>query len=285
VHRAQSPAEALPVGAPVLALFTLPGASGEVLFVGTEGAGVQRCVGGTCTRFAGGSLATVDDEVTAVAALESPDLLLLGTPRGLILTRASDPSAGGPPGLVAGRRVLEGREVRQVVLSPASTPSLVKAWAATSEGLAELTVRVEAAFEPALAPVSVVLHGPPGIPDEDVLSVAVGPEGQVFAGTRRGFGSPGQPGPVLRDAPWHLPDDEVRALLFERQDAGSAQPRDVLWAGIKGGLVRYDVARDIVTLFSPAEGLLDGDVRALLKGPDGMRYAGTARGVAGYGGR
>ena len=45
VHRAQSPTEALPVGAPARALFTLRGTSGEVLFVGTKGAGVQRCQG------------------------------------------------------------------------------------------------------------------------------------------------------------------------------------------------------------------------------------------------
>jgi hypothetical protein len=281
VRRAQAASEVLPVGAPAVALFTLRATASEVLFVGTRGGGVLRCVGGACTRFTGGSLATVDDEVTSVAALESPDLLLLGTPRGLVLTRASDPSAGGRPGVTAGRRVLEGREVRQVVISPASTPSQVKAWAATSEGLAELTVRVEAGFEPALAPISVELHGPPGIPDEDVLSVAVGPEGQVFAGTRRGFGAPGRPGPLLREAPWHLPDEEIQALLFERQASGA---RDVLWAGTKEGLVRYDVTRDIVTLFGAGEGLPDADVRTLLKGPDGVRYFGTARGVASYGG-
>lgn len=281
VRRARTPSEVLPVGAPAVALFTLRSTEGEVLFVGTRGGGVLRCEDGACARFTGGSLATVDNEVTSVAALASPDLLLLGTPRGLILTRATDPSAGGHPGVAAGRRVLEGREVRQVVISPASTASQVKAWAATSAGLAELTVRVEAGFEPALAAVSVAIHRPPGIPDEDVLSVAVGPEGQVFAGTRRGFGAPGRPGPVLRDAPWHLPDEEVQTLLFERQASGT---RDVLWAGTRDGLVRYDVTRDIVTHFGTGEGLPHAGVRALLKGPDGVRYFGTERGVASYGG-
>ncbi|MBZ4422386.1 PKD domain-containing protein [Myxococcus sp. RHST-1-4] len=283
VFSTQPPSGTLSVSAPARALFTLRGTDGEVLFVGTDGGGVHRCVSGTCTRFTGGPLGAADDRVTSVAALESPDLLLLGTARGLVLSRASAPSAGGHPGTLVGRRLLEGREVRQVVLSPASTATQVKAWAATSDGLAELTVHVDDMFEPALASVAVVLHVAPAVPDEDVLSVTVGPEGQVFAGTRRGFSALGQPGPQLRDAPWELADEEVRTLLFERQtsDTGS---RDVLWAGTKGGLVRYDVASDIVTLFTPAEGLPSPEVHALVDGAHGARYIGTASGVASYSG-
>lgn len=281
VFSTQPLAGTLEVSAPARALFSLRGAAGEVLFVGTAGGGVHRCVGGTCARFTGGPLRAAEDRVTSVAALESPDLLLLGTDRGLVLTRASNPSAGGRPGTVVGRRLLEGREVRQVVLSPASTPTQVKAWAATSAGLAEVTVHVDAPFEPALASVMVVPHVPPEVPDVDVLSVAVGPEGQVFAGTRRGFSALGQPGPQLRDAPWGLPDEEVRTLLFERQPAGTST-RDVLWAGTRQGLVRYDVAADIVTLLTQVDGLPAAEVHALLAGPGGARYIGTGGGVALY---
>ena len=283
VFSAQPPSGTLSVSAPARALFSLSGTAGEVLFVGTEGGGVHRCVEGTCTRFAGGPLGAAEDEVTAVAALESPDLLLLGTERGLVLTRASNPSEGGRPGVIVGRRLLEGREVRQVAISPASTSTRVKAWAATATGLVELTVLVEAPFEPALASVTVVTHLPPEVPDEDVLSLAVGPEGQVFAGTRKGFSALGQPGPLLSEVPWELPDEEVRALLFERQPT-STGTRDVLWAGTREGLARYDVAADIVTLFREVEGLPDAEVRALLAGPGGVRYIGTAHGVASYAG-
>lgn len=281
VFSTQPPVGTLAVSAPALALATVRGTTGEVLFVGTDGGGVHRCVGSTCTRFKGGPLGGADDRVTAVAALESPDLLLLGTDQGLVLTRASNPSAGGRAGTIVGQRLLEGRAVRQVVLSPVSTPARVKAWAATSAGLAELTVQVGDAFEPALADVSVALHVPPAVPATDVLSVAVGPEGQVFAGTRSGFSALGSPGPSLRAAPWALPDEQVAALLFERQ-ATKDGPRDVLWAGTKGGLVRYDVASDIVTLFGANEGLPGTDVRALLSTPEGVRYIATPKGVAKY---
>lgn len=284
VFRGPPQLEDLSVSAPAMALFSLAGKAGEVLFVGTHGGGVHRCMDGTCARFAGGPLGAAEDQVTAVAALEAPDLLLLGTPRGLVLSRASNPSEGGRPGVLVGRRLLEGREVRQVVISSASTPTQVKAWAATSAGLAELTVHVEKDFEPALAATTVVLHLPPTVPDEDVRAVAVGPEGQVFAGTRKGFSALGRPGPALRDAPWELEDDEVNTLLFERQSS-EAGMRGVLWVGLKEGLVRYDVERDIVTLFSAKEGLPVPEVRTLLLGPEGARYIGTPRGVAKYSGR
>ncbi len=272
---------ALAVSAPALSLFTLRAASGETLFVGTDGGGVHRCVRGTCSRHVGAMLGTADAVVTAVAAWEWPDLLLLGTRRGLIVTRASDPAAGGRPGTVGGRRLLEGREVRQLAISPLSTPERVTVWAATSGGLAEITLWAEEDFEPGLATVAVVLHASPAVPDDDVLSVAVGPEGQVFAGTRKGFSALGLPGPALRDAPWGLQDEEIRALHFERQ-AQTPPARDILWAGTKGGLLRYDVTADIVTHFGVETGLPDPDVSALLVEPHGSLYIGTARGLARY---
>ncbi|MBJ6762068.1 hypothetical protein JGU66_14945 [Myxococcaceae bacterium JPH2] len=275
------PVAAMPQDAPARALTVLPTDSGEVLFVGTE-AGVARCVGLVCTRHSGGPLLFSDKKVLAVAARATPDLLLLGTENGLVLTRASNPSAGGAPGQLVGRRALQGFAVRQLVLSPSTSGPFVKAWAATPEGLAEVTLRVEQPFEPALASVSVVMHVPPEVPDVDVLSVAVSPEGQVYVGTRRGFGALGQEGPALRASPWNLPDEQVQALLFERHPVAGAAPVDVLWAGTRNGLVRYDLARDIVTPLGTQDGLLDADVRALATRPEGGRYIATARGISRY---
>ncbi|MBL0697082.1 PKD domain-containing protein [Comamonas sp. JC664] len=279
VHAESSAVPRLAVDAPARSLFTLRSADDEALFVGTDGASLHRCVRGTCTRHAGAMLGAA---VTALAAWATPDVLLLGTRHGLILTRASDPSAGGRAGTVGGRRLLEGREVRQLVISPVSTPRHVTAWAATSGGLAEITLWEEEDFEPGLATVSVVFHTPPAVLDDDVLSVAVGPEGQVFAGTRMGFSALGQPGPALRNAPWGLQDEEVRALHFERQHAGSGVSRDILWAGTKGGLVRYDLTADVVSHFGTEEGLPDPDVGALLVTSERLRYVGTAQGLVTY---
>ncbi|AKQ65027.1 Glycoprotein gp2 [Myxococcus hansupus] len=276
VYAASSTVPRLEVDAPARSLFTLRNGEDETLFVGTEGGTLHRCVRGTCTRHAGAMLSAA---VTAVAAWATPDVLLLGTRHGLVLTRASDPSAGGREGTVGGRRLLEGREVRQLVISPVSTPLHVTAWAATSGGLAEITFWDEEDFEPGLATVTVVFHTPPAVLDDDVLSVAVGPEGQVFVGTRMGFSALGQPGPALRDAPWGLQDEEVRALHFERQHPGDGVSRDILWAGTKGGLVRYDLTADIVSHFGANEGLPDPDVSTLHVASEQLRYVGTAQGL------
>lgn len=265
-----------------LSLFHLGTSGGPVLFVGTT-EGVERCVGTTCTRYQGGALSSSGKAVRAVAALEAPDLLLLGTDEGLLLTRASDPSAGGAPGTLVGRRVLEGTAVRQVLISPASTARELKLWAATDEGLAELTVSVETPFEPAVALVTSVLHGPPALPDKDVRAVTVSPEGRVYAGTVRGWGALGQPGPTLKGAPWSFPDEEVKALVFERAQVGG-QVRDVLWAGTRRGLIRYDLGRDIATRFDSEDGLPNEDVSALARGAEGIRYIGTTSGLSVYAG-
>ncbi|QDE98771.1 hypothetical protein [Myxococcus xanthus] len=281
VYAERASTTVLDVDAPALSLHAFQGGDGNVLFVGTDGGGVLRCVQHTCTRHTGAMLGATGAAVTAVAAWESPDVLLLGTRRGVVLTRASDPASGGRMGTVGGRRLLDGREVRQLAISPDSSPERVTAWAATSGGLAEITILADDDFEPGLAEVVVRLHTPPAIPDDDVLSVAVGPEGQVFAGTRKGFSALGQPGPALRDAPWGLQDEEIRTLHFERQTVG-ARTRDILWAGTKNGLVRYDVSADIATHFGTEEGLPDPDVSALLVAPGGPRYVGTARGLVTY---
>ncbi len=282
VFRLGAPAENLTVQGAALALLRLEGASGPVFFVGTD-SGVERCASGTCTHFNGGPLAEAGDRVTALAALQAPDLLLLGTDKGLVLTRASDPALGGKPGTLVGQRVLEGLQVRQVVVSPASTAAQVKAWVATDEGLAELTLSVEEPFEPATAQVSTLRHLPPAIPSEDVLSLALSPEGRVFAGTSKGFSALGEEGPALKAAPWNLPDDTVRALLFERWGGGEAA-RDVLWVATGNGLIRYDVTLDIPTRFGTEDALQASDIRSLARGPDGTRYIGTVSGLASYAG-
>jgi PKD repeat protein len=273
----------VPLRSSGLALFSLGTTSGGfILFVGTS-EGVERCTGTTCTRYRGGALSSSSEAVRAIAALESPDLLLLGTDKGLVLTRASNPSAGGPPGTIVGRRVLPGTAVRQIAVSPASTARELKLWAATAEGLAELTLTVETPFEPAVALVTSVLHGPPALPDKDVRAVTVSPEGLAYAGTLRGWGALGQPGPSLKTPPWSFPDEEVQALVFERTLVGG-QVRELLWAGTRRGLIRYDLGRDIATRFGTEDGLPGEDVRALTRAPDGTRYLGTAAGPAVYSG-
>jgi ligand-binding sensor domain-containing protein len=233
--------------------------------------------------FRGGPLSAASNRVNSLAALEAPDLLLLGTDEGLVLTRASNPAAGGRPGTVVGRRLLDGVKVRQIVISPASSTTRVKAWAATPDGLAELTIPVESPFEPALALATAVLHVPPALPEKDVLAVAVSPTGRVFAGTSQGFATPGQLGPELKAAPWSLPDEVAQVLLFERRGAG-ATAREVLWVGTRSGLLRYDVTRDIVTRYDASDGLPGEDIRSLALGADGTKYIGTARGLASYAG-
>jgi PKD repeat protein len=272
----------LPTSGMALALFPLTVAGGPVLFVGTE-AGVERCTHGTCALFRGGPLSAASNRVRALAALASPDLLLVGTDEGLVLTRSSNPAAGGRPGTVVGRRILDGVKVRQVVISPASSATQVKAWAATTEGLAELTIPVEAPFEPALALATAVLHVPPALPEKDVLAVAVSPAGMVFAGTPQGFATPGRLGPALKAEPWSLQDEVAQVLLFERRGTG-ATAREVLWVGTRDGLLRYDISRDIVTRYGEEDGLPSKDIRSLALGADGTKYIGTASGLASYAG-
>ncbi|HSP78202.1 MAG TPA: PKD domain-containing protein [Myxococcaceae bacterium] len=270
------------LGAPGLAIFRLEEAGGPVLFVGTR-EGVERCVAAVCTRYRGGVLPTSGEPVRSVVALSAPDLLLLATDEGIVLTRASNPSAGGPAGTIVGRRVLEGLRVRQLAVAPLSPTGELKLWAATEEGLAELTLSVETPFEPALALVTTVLHRRSALPGEKVHAITLDAEGRPFAGTDNGWGSPGQRGPALESPPWSFPDEQIQALLFERRTVGG-QTRDVLWAGTRSGLVRYDLGLDIATRFGAEDGLPGEDVRALAVGPEGNRYIGTALGVGVYSG-
>jgi hypothetical protein len=286
VLRASSPpgndTPALSLARTGLALAWLESSGGPILFVGTTD-GVERCNGTTCTRYHGGVLSSSGEAVRTLLALESPDLLLLGTTEGLVLTRASDPSAGGPAGTIVGRRLLEGVQVRQVLAAPAADGRALRLWAATSEGLAELTLTLETPFEPAIALVTAVLHGPPALPDKDVRAVTLSPEGRPYVGTVRGWGALGQAGPSLRAPPWSFPDEQVQALAFERRAVGG-QVRDLLWAGTRRGLIRYDLGLDIATRFDVEDGLPGEDIRALSLTPEGLHYIGTASGLALYAG-
>jgi len=272
---------AVPLGAPGLAVFRLEEAGGPVLFVGTQ-EGVERCVEAVCTRYHGGVFPS-KVPVRSVVALSMPDLLLLATDEGLILTRASNPSAGGPDGTIVGRRVLDGLRMWQLAVAPVSPEGELKLWAATDEGLAELTLSMEVPFEPALALVTTVLHRRSALPDEQVHAVTLDAGERPLAGTARGWGAIGQRGPALKSPPWSFPDEQIQTLLFERRAVGG-QTRDVLWAGTRSGLVRYDLALDIATRFGSEDGLPSEDVRALAVGPEGKRYIGTALGVGVYSG-
>jgi hypothetical protein len=277
-----SVASAMPLEAPGLAVFRLEDSSGPVLFVGTR-KGVERCVEAVCTHYLGGVLSAGGEPVRSVVALSQPDLLLLATDDGLVLTRASNPSAGGPPGSVVGRRVLEGLAVWQLALAPVTDEGSLKLWAATHKGLAELTLSLETPFEPALALVTTVLHRRPVLPDVKVHAVVVDAQGRPIVGTDNGWGALGQRGPALEAPPWSFPDEQVQALLLERRSVGGVA-RDVLWAGTRGGLIRYDLALDIATRFGVEDGLPSEDVRTLSIGTDGTRYLGTALGVGVYAG-
>ncbi|MFP2960159.1 hypothetical protein ACLEPN_20620 [Myxococcus sp. 1LA] len=97
VYGVHSETPTLEVGAPALSLHAPRGGSGDVLFVGTQGGGVLRCVQRRCERYIGAMLGPTDAAVTAVTAWDALDVLLLGTRRGMVLTRASDPASGGAP--------------------------------------------------------------------------------------------------------------------------------------------------------------------------------------------
>ncbi|MBI3185284.1 MAG: hypothetical protein HYZ28_24360 [Myxococcales bacterium] len=266
-----------------LGLFML----GGTVFVGTDGNGLEKCVGAVCVNYKNGPLAPAGSVVNDVVASQSPDLLLLCTDDGLVITKASDPALSGSLGTVQGKRLLDGRKVREAVLSPTSTATAVKAFAATDDGLAELDIAVGTPFDPLTSQVTVTTHQPPRIRDSDVFSVAVSPEGKAFAGTRRGFSDLTGDGPRLREPPYSFPDEEIRALLFERRTiAGSA--RDLLWAGTRNGLVRYDLGTKVPSRLTHTDGLPPtggpAEIRSLALGPGGVKYIGTAVGIAKYDG-
>lgn len=267
---------------PGLSVFVQTGTS-PVTFVGTDGSGVTRCVSGTCTSYKDGPLAGGGNVVTSLAVASAADLLVMGTDLGLALAKASDPANGSGNTTVVGKRILDNASIRQVAISPASTASSVKFYAATDVGLAEVTVTINTPFDPASVSTQVTMHTRPSIPDNDVFSVAVSPEDKAFAGTKQGFSELNGTGPSLTNAPWNFPDEEIRALLFERRTINSAS-HDILWAGTRNGLIRYDLQIKVPSRLSTADGLPSNDIRSLLLGPGGVKYVGTALGIAKYDG-
>lgn len=253
-----------------------------VTFVGTDGSGVIRCEsGGGCSAFAGGPLQPSGNVVTAVAFHTASDLLAAGTDDGLVIMKASDPANGGINPIAVGQRLLVGAQVRQVVVSPVSNASSVKLYAATDRGVATVTVTVGSPFNPATAVTTESFRT--DVPDADVLSIAVSPEDKVYAGTRAGFAEVGGTGPSLRAPPYNFPDDRVQALVFERRTISGAS-RDVLWAGTRNGLVRYDLAVRVPSLLTTTDGLPNNDIRSLRLGATGIKYVGTAAGIGRYDG-
>jgi hypothetical protein len=252
-----------------------------VTFVGTDGSGITRCVsGGACTTFSNGPL-QASGVVTAVAFHTAADLLVVGTDNELVIMKASDPANGSGNTTAAGKRVLIGAAIRQIVVSPVSTATSVKLYAATDQGVATVTVTVATPFDPAAAVTTEAFRT--DVPDSDVLSIAVSPEDKVFAGTIQGFSEVGSTGPALRAAPYNFPDEEIQSLLFERRTINGAS-HDLLWAGTRNGLVRYDLAVKIPSRLTTADGLPSNDILSLKLGPTGVKYVGTASGIAKYDG-
>jgi ligand-binding sensor domain-containing protein len=186
---------------------------------------------------------------------------------------------------VVGQRLLNGSRVNAVVLSPLSTAVQVKAWVATDKGVAEVDIAAAAPFDPATAAVVVTWHDTPQVRDSDVRSLALSPEGKVYAGTVTGFSEVGfaSLGPSLRAAPYNFPSEFVQALLFERRSIAGVE-HELLWAGTRNGLVRYDLAVGIASRLSTTDGLPSNDVRSLALGPGGVKYLGTAAGLGRYSG-
>lgn len=253
-----------------------------VTFIGTDGSGLTRCISaGACTSYSSGPLQPSGNVVTAVAFHTAADLLAAGTDNGLVIMKATDPANGAGNNTAAGKRVLNGAQVRQVVVSPLSTASSVKLYAATNRGVATVTVTVATPFDPATAITTEAYRT--DVPDTDVLSVAVSPEDKVYAGTVAGFAEVGSTGPALRNPPYNFPDDQVQALLFERRMI-SGVSHDLLWAGTRNGLVRYDLAVKVPSRLSTADGLPNNDILSLRLGSTGIKYVGTAAGIGKYDG-
>ena len=132
-------------------------------------------------------------------------------------------------------------------------------------------------------PVAFVEHRIGGFPHERVPEGELGLAGVPALPTRGDELALDEEGPALKAAPWNLPSEAVQALLFERRGTGAAA-HDVLWAGTRDGLIRYDVTQDIATRFGTEDGLPANNLRSLVRAPDGTRYLGTALGVASYAG-
>lgn len=253
-----------------------------VTFVGTDGSGLTRCVsGGACTTYSAGQLQPGMNIVTAVAFHTAADLLAVGTDNGLVIMKASDPSNGAGNMTAAGKRLFNGARIRQIIISPLSTATSVKLYAATDQGVGTVTVTIASPFDPVTAVTAEALRT--DVPDTDVLSLAVSPEDKLYAGTIAGFSEVGATGPALRGPPYNFPDEEIQALLFERRTIG-ATSRDVLWAGTRNGLIRYDLAVKIPSRLTTLDGLPGNDIRSLKLGPTGIKYVGTASGIGKYDG-
>jgi hypothetical protein len=142
------------------------------------------------------------EAVRTLLALESPDLLLLGT------TRASSyPARATPPRAVPPHHrrppYPPGAQVRQVLASSASTARELKLWAATSEGLAELTAHRGDALRARRRARHLRAPWAPSLPDEDVRALARAPRASPTPVPPEAGGTLGRAGPALRAPPWN----------------------------------------------------------------------------------
>ncbi len=250
---------------------------GGAVLVGTQGGGVERCEATGCTAFSGGPLG--DADVVAVAASEDPDLAALGTSSGLLLTSAADPSLGGNG--LEGRTALIGLKVRAVAIAPALA-GLVRVWAGTDSGVAELVLQFSGAFDLRTASITELVHLAPEIRDNRATALAISPEAKLYVGTERGFSALGEAGPNLREAPWNFPEERTSAIALETR-ALYGTSRSIVWAGTPAGLIRYDVGLDVATHFTKAELFAGGTLRAVGV-MQGAKYLGTTRGLYRYSG-
>jgi len=131
--------------------------------------------------------------------------------------------------------------------------------------------------------------GNSGLLNDQIISMAAGPDGTVWFGQEPYFSSPSEPSGVSRlqwspgdlaSAQWMswsaaggLPSGKVSAVA----DAGDG----TAWIGTETGIVRVGPgAGDISQVIGTSQGLPSADVRSLALGRNGDLYAGTTSGLA-----
>jgi hypothetical protein len=223
----------------------------------------------TCSGFQGGDLPSND--VTSIARVSTGNgaasVLVVGTRNGILI-------ANDPNGSKRGQVVLNGKEI----LALAADGSLV--WVGTKQDGLYL-----------LDPVSRQIQGhwrqQDGAPSDRVQSVAVDGAGLVWTGTDNGLGrfdhganawtvwrkgDPPAPG---------LIDDNVQAVAVAPTTIGGVS-RDVIWAGTRNGVSRFDPTIPAFMDLTTADGLPSNDVRSIAILSDGTKIFGTKSGVARY---
>ncbi len=146
-----------------------------------------------------------------------------------------------------------------LALAPAARGGL---WVGTPDGLD---------YVPATGPV-VRITSVDGLPDDSIRSLAAGPDGSVWAGTRRGLVHlrmvDGKPGIETLTSANGLGGDLVGAVLLGKDGA--------LWVGTSGGLSR--VRGGQITNFTEKDGLPGLIVTAMAQDQTGKLWVATQNG-------